>query len=148
MGYILVDAGELDRQNIPHGEVLPDGRAVISVSMLRVMESVGNIEFVSSEAEVRERMTAIGYKVKNDKHAEEQPPADAEQPQMEKPSVSEQSQQTEGQSQQTEPQSQTEEQPQSQGEVQNEVQTEAKAEVPQPEKKSTNIKKKVNGSAE
>lgn len=52
MGYLLVKPEVLKAKGIENYETIPDGRAVVDFSMLRVLGSIPDVEIVSTASEV------------------------------------------------------------------------------------------------
>lgn len=52
MGYLLIKPEILTEKGIEHFETLPDGRAIVDFSMMKVLGSMTDVEIVSTAEEV------------------------------------------------------------------------------------------------
>lgn len=52
MGYILIDPEKAREKGLEYFETLPDGRAVLDFSYLKVLGSMGQVEVVGSASEL------------------------------------------------------------------------------------------------
>lgn len=75
MGYILIEPDTARAKGLEYFETLPDGRAILDFSYLKVLGSMGQVEVIGSASElqtlIKEQKTSGLYDIPEDKLIEE-----------------------------------------------------------------------------